>query len=139
MRTSHLLKVALILSATGLHISLSQPTENTTVFPYIPPLTHTPGLGVSMIGAHGSPPHMAIKLFDNITPFQQRQLNTHYQLQEQLLTKGYFQRMQMQNQLHQLLQQLPPNTVEQSIAHRFHNEQRIGELNVWETLVNLKK
>ena len=138
MTTSYMLKGALLLSVIGLHVSLSIPSGSSPVFPYIPPLTHTPGLGVSMIGAHGSPPHMAIQVVKIITPMQQRQLDTYYQQQEQLFAQGYTQRMQMQTQLQHLLTHLPRNTLEQSITNRFHNEQRIGELRVWQTLVNLK-
>lgn len=137
MNLSIIFKLGLLGVLIGLQFSLS-PFQSTTtdLHPYIPPLTHTPGLGVSMIGSHSPPPHMAIQMLNIPISMEIRtQLDTFYQQQHLLMEQGFAHRMTMQRQVRELLTLLPPGTASISLENRFHNEQRIGELKIWQDLI----
>ena len=136
MKRNPLLKILLIVCCLGIHAMLSIHSTSQIVFPYIPPLSHTPGLGVSMLGEHSPPPHMTIQMAQiRLTPAQQQAMDDLYAKQTTQLARGFTERMEMQRLVQALLEQLPPETMKDSLDNRFHHEQRIGELQVWQNLI----
>lgn len=133
-----LLKLGLVCALVGLLFRMSTSYDTATrVHPYIPPLTHTPGLGVSMIGNHSPPPHLAIQMMQiPISTGHRTQMDLLYQQQENLIEDGFKNRITMQQQVQELLTLLPDDTASISLENRFHNEQRIGELNIWQDLLH---
>lgn len=103
---------------------------------YVPPLTHTPELGLSTIGHHENPPFTLLDiLHPHLSPPERQRLSELHQEQQVYLTKGVQQRLQMQAQTMQLIDQLPQNTVHLAWQERFHNQQSIGEIKVWSRLL----
>jgi len=113
----------------------SLPTDR-VVHVYVPPLTHTPELGLSTIGHHEHPPFTLLDvLHPHLPPPERQRLSELHQEQQTYLTKGVQQRLQMQAQTRQLIEQLPHNIVHLAWLERFQHQQSIGEIKVWSRLL----
>jgi hypothetical protein len=104
---------------------------------YVPPLTHTPGLGLSMMGSQSEPPFMLLEAIQQRTSNQTRsQMGSLFQEHKKYLDDGVRLRLQMQQQTHKLIEQLPTGFVHQAWKERLDHEDRIGELHVWRKLLD---
>ena len=111
-----------------------------TVHTYVPPLTHTPGLGLSMIGGHPEPPFMLLEAMQHYTSNHNSiTVGSDFQEHKAHLEDGVRLRLQMQRQTELLLKQLPPDFVHQAWKERLNHEERIGELRVWTELLSSTK
>ncbi len=129
-----LLQLGLLFALLFAH-QHSLPTERVSHV-YVPPLIHTPELGLSTIGHHDRPPFTLLDvLHSHLSPPERQRLSTWHQEQQAYLTKGVQQRLQMQVQTRQLIEQLPQNTVHLAWQERFLHQQRIGEVKVWSRLL----
>ncbi len=130
--TSIVLLVLLLMLHTSNETSRIQ-----TVHTYVPPLTHTPGLGLSMIGSHSDPPLM---LFESMHGHTSNQLShavsNLFQKHKAHLDTGVQLRLQMQQQTQMLLKHLPSEFAHKAWKERLQHEERIGELRVWSELLN---
>lgn len=89
-----------------------------------------------MIGTHPSPPHMTIQMMNvPLSEHNRNQMDDLYRQQTLLMEQGFAYRMTMQEQVIELLSTLPDDTASISLRNRFHNEQRIGELKIWQDLI----
>lgn|GEM_PF-5278807 len=106
------------------------------VHTYVPPLTHAPGLGLSMIGTHGTPPFTILEsLHTQLSQTEHRNLDNLRRQHHLLIDKGVAHRIRMQELTVQLTNNLPEDVVHQAWLNRLQNEIRLGELNVWERLI----
>jgi len=105
-----------------------------TVFPYIPPLTHTPGMGVSLLGEPQMPPFLFLDSIQRVGQIQCQECPALERSMNQQLERGKEYRLEMQNAVIELIPLLPENTVYNALLNRDENEQRIGEVAVWKKL-----
>ena len=98
-----------------------------SIYPYVPPLTHTPKMGLSLI-AHPTP--APSDLLPNCKECQK--LRAVIAKREQ---KGHKLRWRMQEETLALLDLLPPSFAQESLQNRSLNEHSIGEVRLWATLV----
>jgi len=128
--TKTLLSIGLLL----LNAALFLRAEQLMVFPYIPPLTHTPGMGLPLLGTPQPPPFLYLNQLQRLTGPPCLQCP---ELEEQVhinLEKGKQLRLSMQQQTIELLDMVPQNTMREALLQRDENEARIGEIKVWEQL-----
>ena len=133
--TSCILFVLLLL----IHTSQGNSTVQ-MVHTYVPPLTHTPGLGLSMMGSHPEPPFMILEVIQQRTSDHKSiTVGSLFQKHKAHLDDGVHLRLHMQRQTQLLLEQLPADFVHQAWKERLKHEERIGEVRVWTTLLNSTK
>jgi len=133
----HIVSVTLCLCLLALHFVNTSKPASSIVHTYVPPLTHTPGLGLSVLGEHAEPPFVLLDvLHSKMNPEQKSSMDGLFQKHKAALNEGVRLRLQMQSQTLELLEYLPKNTVHEAWQHRFHQEERIGEVHVWNELVN---
>ena len=116
MYLSILPRIILTISLLFLYHSI-QPRVD-MVYPYIPPLAHTPGMGVSMLGIHSPPKYCN----------QCQELRIK---EATLLTQTHQYRLDMQEQVIELLKVLPQDTPQRARRERNKNEEILGEVLVW--------
>ena len=109
-----------------------QPTAQQ--FPFVPPLTHTPGMGLSLIGTPDPPPFLYIPQLETLGGTQCSQCSKIESTLHQHLQRGKDLRLQMYDQTTVLLSLLPPQTMSAALQHRDDNERRIGEVFLWKEL-----
>ena len=129
-----LTSIVLFAFLLTLHVNQARKSLQ-TVHTYVPPLTHTPGLGLSMIGSHSAPPFMLLESMQRTTPVDSSSASL-FQEHKSHLDEGVRLRLQMQAQTQALLKMLPSDFVHQAWKERWHHEGRIGELTVWTELRN---
>ena len=129
---------SIILSALLLILHVNQAHKSLrTVHTYVPPLTHTPGIGLSMIGSHSDPPFTLLESMQQPMPTNpNRTMADRFQEHRVHLDEGVRLRLQMQAQTQSLLKLLPAGFVHQAWEERWNHEARIGELTVWTELRN---
>ena len=89
-----------------------------------------------MIGTHPSPPHMTVQMMNvPLSEHSRNQMDDLYRQQTLLMEQGFAYRMTMQEQVIELLSTLPDDTASVSLRNRFHNEQLVGELKIWQDLI----
>lgn len=126
-----------LLSLHFIHFISTPQATSPIVHTYVPPLTHTPGLGLSMLGAHAEPPFTLLDtLHTTMSSEQKRSIKTLFQNHKAILDEGVRLRLQMQDQTLSLLGHLPEPAVHEAWRNRAHHEERIGEVRVWNNLVN---
>ena len=131
-----LTSIVLLVILLTLHTS-SETSRVKTVHTYVPPLTHTPGLGLSMIGSHSDPPLMLFESMQRQTPNQlSLAVSNLFQEHKEHLDTGVRLRLQMQQQTQVLLKHLPSEFAHKAWKERLQHEERIGELRVWAELIN---
>ena len=132
---------SIILSALLLILHVNQAHKSLrTVHTYVPPLTHTPGIGLSMIGSHSDPPFTLLESMQQHMPTNlNRTMSGLFQEHKVHLDEGVRLRLQMQAQTEALLKLLPPSFVHQAWEERSQHEARIGELTIWTELHNRTK
>jgi hypothetical protein len=114
----------------------NQPVTNQIVHTYVPPLTHAPGLGMSMLGMHETPPFTILdSLHSHLSQAQRKDVNHLHQDHRRLLTAGVAHRIRMQNLTVQLTEQVSEGLIHQAWLNRLNNEKRIGEIRVWNRLI----
>lgn len=132
-----IVSITLCLCLLGLHFVSTSNQASPIVHTYVPPLTHTTGLGLSMLGKHAEPPFALLDvLHPKMTPEQKRSMDVLFQNHKTALDEGVRLRLQMQTQTLELLEYLPKNTVHEAWLQRFHHEERIGEVRIWNDFVN---
>lgn len=105
------------------------------VHTYVPPLTHTSGLGLSLLGEHSEPPFVLLDiLHKHASKSDQQRIEELFQQHRSLLDTGVHLRLQMQEQTLSLVQSLPNSTIQNSWKSRYKQEQSIGELLIWQDL-----
>lgn len=125
----------LCLVLLTLHV-LYKPSQISTVHTYVPPLTHTPGLGLSIIGIHSEPPFSLFDTLHNETnPQLQMSIDRQLQQHKTKLDTGVRLRMTMQRQTLQLLESLPDGIVHEAWKNRSTHEKSIGEVSTWDELL----
>ena len=131
-----LTSIVLLALLLMLHTS-GETSKVQTVHTYVPPLTHTPGLGLSMIGSHSDPPFM---IFESMQQHAPKQLSFAvselFQEHKAHLDTGVRLRLQMQQQTQVLLKHLPSEFAHKAWKERLQHEERIGELRVWTEVSN---
>ena len=111
-------------------------THISTVHTYVPPLTHSPGMGLSIVGTHSEPPFMLLDLLHNNTrPEVNRSINDLFVQHKTHLDTGVRLRLQMQTQTLQLLDLLPTNSAHVAWKNRSIHERSIGEVHIWDELL----
>lgn len=106
------------------------------VHAYVPPLIHAPGLGLSMLGTHGTPPFTILdSLHQQLSQTNRRDLDNLRRQHHLLIDKGVENRIRMQDLTIQLTNNLSEDVVHQAWLNRLQNERHLGELNVWERLL----
>lgn len=129
----------LLVLLLGLHAYPRSPSVQ-TVHIYVPPLTHTQGLGLSMLGSHSEPPFVLFESMHLQIPKQMRNtVPPLFRKHQAHLDEGVRLRLQMQAQTQRLLTQLPSDFAHQAWKERLTHEERIGELRVWEELMNTSR
>ena len=129
---------SLILFALLLMLHVNQGSQSVqTVHTYVPPLTHTPGLGLSIIGSHSDPPFVLLESMQrHMSKDDNSTMTRLFQEHKSHLDEGVRLRLKMQRQTQSLLQLLPSSFVHQAWEERLQHEARIGELKVWTELHN---
>ena len=131
-----LTSIVLLILLLMLHTS-KETSRVQTVHTYVPPLTHTPGLGLSMIGSHSGPPLMLFESMQRHMPNEMSlAVSNLFQKHKAHLDTGVRLRLQMQQQTQTLLQYLPSEFAHKAWKERMLHEERIGELRVWTELRN---
>ena len=126
-----------LLSLHFIHFISTPQSTPPIVHTYVPPLTHTPGLGPSMLGSHSEPPFALLDtLHTTMSSEQKRSMQTLFQNQKTILDEGVRLRLQMQDQTLSLLGHLPGSATHEAWRNRAHHEERIGEVRIWNDLVN---
>lgn len=87
-----------------------------------------------MIGIHSEPPFVLLDALP-LNTSQRSKVNQLFTQHRRLLEQSVAHRLTMQSIVFRLVDELPNDTVEQSIDERFVHTQRIGELKVWQTVV----
>ena len=125
-----------ILFALLLMLHINQGCQRVqTVHTYVPPLTHTPGLGLSMIGSHSDPPFMLLEsMHRHVGTDANITMTNRFKEHKSHLDEGVRLRLKMQTQTQSLLKRLPSGFVHQAWAERLNHEARIGELTIWTEL-----
>lgn len=133
----HILSITLCMCLLALHFVSTSQQAASVAHTYVPPLTHTPGLGLSLLGEHAEPPFALLDvLHPKMTPEQKRSMDVLFQKHKTTLDEGVRLRLQMQSQTLELIEYLPKDTVHKAWQQRFHHEERIGEVRIWNDLVN---
>ncbi len=134
------LTVTTALLLLGLHwtISHTSTVDPAVRSPYVPPLTHTPGLGPSMIGTHSEPPFALLEALP-LSGQERSRVDKLFTQHRNLLNQSVAHRLAMQSGVLQILNELPSTTVQQSIEERALHTQTIGELNVWQTVLEQRR
>ena len=102
--------------------------------PFVPPLTHTPGMGISLIGTPEEPAFVYIPHLQSLSASSCSQCPKLEAELQQHLTRGKELRLTMYSQTKLLLSLLPDQTALSALKNRDHNEKRIGEVLIWEQL-----
>ena len=127
--------VFLFLVLVGMHLLYGQ-THLSTVHTYVPPLTHSPGMGLSIVGTHSEPPFMLLDLLQGKTrPEVNQSINDLFVQHKVHLDTGVRLRLQMQTQTLRLLELLPPNSAHSAWKNRSIHERSIGEVHIWDELL----
>ena len=108
--------------------------SKTMLFPYVPPLTHTPGMGISLLGEPQPPPFLFLFQLEHLTQSRCTKCPMLEEQHEQNLARGKELRLRMQKETTTLLSLLPQQTLQRALLSRDDNEHRIGEVRVWERL-----
>lgn len=125
----------LFLVLIGIHILFGH-THLSTVHTYVPPLTHSPGMGLSIVGTHNEPPFMLLDLLhNNAQPEVNRSIQDLFVQYKYHLDTGVRLRLQMQTQTLQLLDLLPANSAHSAWKNRSIHEKSIGEVHIWDELL----
>ena len=111
---------------------LWQPTAQ--LFPFVPPLTHTPGMGISLIGVPEPPAFTHIPYLETLSGTRCSKCAQIENDLHQNLQRGKNLRLQMYSQTTALLKILPSKTMAEALQNRDENEQRIGEVFIWQEL-----
>jgi hypothetical protein len=127
-------KLGICFFLVSTHLVLIFKNKSNDIFPYIPPLTHTPGMGLSLIGEPTPPPFLFLPTIQQISGTKCNQCDELDILLQQDLKKGKSLRLQMQQHTIDLVNLLPPETVKKSLLNRDNNEHRIGEVSMWQML-----
>ena len=126
----------LLLVLTAIHVMYDH-LQSSTTHTYVPPLTHTPGLGLSLIGTHSEPPFTLLDiLHNNVEPNLRVSIDRLFKQHKSHLDTGVRLRIQMQKQTLHLIGLLPPNIVHEAWKNRSTHERSIGEIRVWDELLN---
>ena len=134
-----LVKMILLFAVLAIHITITTMHTNRFVYPTIPPLTHTPGMGVSLIGSHAEPPHFLLdSLVQKADEQQQQNIRQLRQKQKTLIIEGYEHKLGMQSLFLELANQLPQDTIQMALLSRWKQQHRIGELNIWDKALNIQ-
>ena len=128
------MKILLAIVLLFLNIWLITQPKAQVIFPFIPPLTHTPGMGLSLLGQPSMPPFLFLPMLQDVGGKRCSSCPTLEMEMQQQLEQGKKMRLQMQTQTIELLSLLPKGTVENALRNRDDNEQRIGEVLVWKQL-----
>ena len=102
------------------------------IHPYIPPLTHTPGMGLSPI-AKPSPP-LWLLLQHRPKTIHCKECDELFQTRSQSLLQAKNHRLQFQETLALFLDELPSNTLQHARNERLIHEETIGEMSIWNQL-----
>ena len=133
------LKSSLLIAIIGVHTSISLIETNHFKFPTIPALTHTPGMGLSLIGKHADPPHLLLdSLLHKSTKQQQQQVRELRQTQYTLIQESYQHKLSMQSSFFDLTSRLPKDTIQMALLSRWKEEQRIGEMKIWDLALKIQ-
>ena len=127
--------VLLFLVLVGMHLLYGQ-THLSTVHTYVPPLTHSPGMGLSIVGTHSEPPFLLLDLLQSKTrPEVNQSINDLFVQHKVHLDTGVRLRLQMQTQTLRLLELLPANSAHSAWKNRSIHERSIGEVHIWDELL----
>ena len=124
--------LCLLLVVTNILLVTGNPTEE--IFPFIPPLTHTPGMGLGLIGEPQPPPFVFLPRLQHTANKDCIECRELQEAMQKNLETGKKIRLTIQERTLQLLDLLPERTMKQALLHRSKNEHRIGEVSVWERL-----
>ena len=131
-------KFVLLFAVLAVHITITAMHTNRFVYPTIPPLTHTPGMGVSLLGRHAEPPHFLLDSLIQKADEQQQKIRQLRQEQKALIIQGYEQKLGMQSLFLELTNQLPQDTIQMALLSRWKQQHRIGELHTWDKALNIQ-
>ena len=134
-----LVKIALLIVVLAVHFNISLIATNRFVYPTIPALTHTPGMGVSLLGSQAEPPHLLLVSLIQKANEQQRQNIDQLRLDKSALVKqGYEHKLSMQSMFVELADQLPQDTIKMALLSRWKQQHRVGELNTWDKALSIQ-
>ncbi len=134
-----LLKGILLMAIFGVHLCIPLSKSSKVVHPTIPPLTHTPGMGVSLIGYSPAPPqHLLDSIIANATVQEQQQVSELRNTHKVLVQKGYDLRLDMQSLFKELLTELPKDLTQTLLLSRWEEEQRVGEMATWDQALDIQ-
>lgn len=123
---------SILLILLLLSLSLLQKTER--IYPFVPPLTHTPQMSLASIGIPPPPIRVLLPELELISQSSCYRCATLQAQHQEEAENGQRLRLNMQAQVQALISELPPHFIEQARHHRSLNSQRIGEVWVWEQL-----
>ena len=119
----------------GMHVLYGQ-TSQSTVHSYVPPLTHSPGMGLSIVGTHSEPPFMLLDLLqNNARPEVNKSIRDLFIQHKTHMDTGVRLRLQMQTQTLRLLELLPTDSAHVAWKNRSIHERSIGEVHIWDELL----
>ena len=119
----------------GMHVLYGQ-TRLSTVHTYVPPLTHSPGMGLSIVGTHSEPPFMLLDVLQsNARPEVNSSISDLFVKHKTHLDIGVRLRLQMQSQTLRLLELLPTDSAHVAWKNRSIHERSIGEVHIWDELL----